>query len=292
MMIVLGLVGRGKWGSNYLRAVKDIPACRIAYIATRNYQTLVEHKDIDGIIIATPANSHYEISRFFLQQNIPLLIEKPLTTSYRDALKLQKLYKKRKSIVMVGHIYLHNPAFKEFRDAIPEIGELRYVLFESGNYGPFRNDVTALWDWGAHDVSMCLTIMQKDPIAVTAWGGDDIVMMRLDFARGTSAFITTARIFPERKRYCAAIGCKGSIVFDELAEEKVIRYTYIGAHRHVYHPYDQEEPLVCQLRHFTDAIKNHTRQDNDFLMGVRVVGILDAAQQSLKNHGKTIQIIA
>jgi len=291
-MTNLALIGVGKWGANYLRAIKHIPDCRIAYVCTHDYRRLAGNSDVDGVIVATPAETHFEIARFFLQKNIHLLVEKPLAITYRDALRLKMLYEKGSSMVMVGHIYVHNPAFCAFVSNVSTIGRIQYLMFESGNYGPFRKNTTALWDWGPHDISMCLTIMGEDPISVAAWGGDDMIEMRLDFSGDTSAVIRTGRLLPEKKKYCAAIGEKGNIVFDDLAENKVTRYTYSGSSHRSYPTYDQKEPLVEQLRYFVDAIRNQIRLDSDFLMGVRVVGVLDAAQQSLKSHGKTIQIIA
>lgn len=288
-MVTLALIGVGKWGSHYIRVAKKSTSCRIKYIVSRDYKKLISVGDIDGIIIATPASTHFKIAKFFLERNYNLLIEKPLVTSARDARVLSKVYEKGESTVMVGHIYLHNPAFETFVSLVPRLGTLRYLMFESGNWGPFRKDVSALWDWGPHDLSMCLSIMKKDPLRVTAWSvGGDMVFLRLDFDVGTLVFIQTGRLLPEKKRWVVAVGLTGGLVFDDTRGRKITLYK--GKQRlRSYPQYSQEEPLRRQLHAFCDAIRKRQRMDNDFSLGIRVAKILDLADQSIRHHGKTIQ---
>lgn len=295
-MITLALVGVGKWGSHYLNAVKDVSDCRIGYVCTRDYKKLIHASDIHGVIVATPAETHYEIARFFLQKSIPLLVEKPLVITYPDALRLQKLYEKSNSIVMTGHIYLHHPAFLKLTSLVPQLGRLQYIQFESGNFGPFRKHTSALWDWGPHDVSMCLALLDRDPVSLAVWGINplsqrkeeaDMMTMRIDFDDGVSVFVTTGRLLPEKKRKCTIVGSKGSVVFDDTAKQKLVMYK----NNHTSYPtYGHDEPLVSQLKVFVEAIKNNQRQKKDFFLSLRVVKLLHAAEQSLLRNGKTIQI--
>ncbi len=294
-MTTLALVGVGKWGTHYLDAVKDIPDCRIAYVCTRDYKKLILHPDIHGIIVATPAETHYDIARFFLPKSIPLLIEKPLTTSYHNALKLQNLYEKHNSMVMTGHIYLHHPAFLKLTSLVPQLGTLQYIQFESGNFGPFRTNTSALWDWGPHDVSMCLGLLSCEPVCVTAWGMNatqqkketDMIAMRIDFDDCISVFIYTGRLLPEKKRKCTIVGVKGAIVFDDIAQQKLVMYK---DNHQSYPAYGHDAPLVRQLNAFVRAIRSKQKNQQDFSLSFRVVKVLHAAEQSLQHHGKTIWI--
>lgn len=309
-MTTLALVGAGRWGSHYLRAVKEVNGCRLPYIAihhdeptigdkssyhfVRDFRDLVQYKDIDGIIIATPASTHFEIVKYFFKRNIHLLIEKPMTTSYRQALELQKIYKKCSACVHVGHIYLHNPAFQALCEEVSTIGRLKYILCESGNFGPFRPDVSALWDWGAHDVSMILSLVGRLPTSVAAWSlgssnrkqSSDIFFIRMVFASLIQAFISSGNLLPEKRRKVMAVGARGSIMFDDLAEKKVTRINSKNGQR-TYPFYEKEEPLVLQLRAFVSAIQKHER-DKEFTRNLDIIRVLDAAQQSITHEGKTI----
>lgn len=311
-MTTLALVGAGNWGSHYLRAVKKVIDCHLSYIVIhqnepeigdkksykliRDYRSLVRYKDIDGIIIATPASTHFEIAKYFLTRNIHLLIEKPMTTSYRQALDLLNVYKKSNVVVHTGHIYLHNPAFQTFRKEVSTIGKLTYILCESGNLGPFRRDVSALWDWGSHDVSMILSLVGRLPISVAAWSlgpgnqeqSSDIFFIRMVFTNHVQAYISSGNLLPEKRRRVIAVGTRDCIIFDDIAEKKVIRVN--RKNRQQSYPfYDKEEPLVRQLRAFVSAIQLHKR-DKDLAPSLDIIRVLEAAQRSITHEGKTIRL--
>lgn len=293
-MVTLALIGAGIWGSNYIRVAKKSGFCRIKYIASRDYKKLVRFPDIDGIIIASPSSTHFGIAEFFLERNYNLLIEKPLVINVSNAQVLSNLYKKRKSTVMVGHIYLYSGAFEKFRELIPSLGRLRYLQFESGNWGPFRKDAGALWDWGPHDLSMCLSVMKKDPVSIACWSNSnnappEMVLMRLDFDSSISAFVSTGRLRMKKTRKAFVVGSNGSLLFDDRAIPKLVLVDHARNVRS-YPAYDKEEPLKRQLIAFCDAIQQKRRRDENFFMGIRIVKLLDLLDRSLKNHGKTISI--
>src|SRR3989344_6498148 len=124
-MITLSLIGAGKWGKNYINTIHSLSFCELpdSYIKTKNYKELLNFNNIDGVIIATPASTHFQIAKAFLEKGFNVLIEKPLTTSYKAALKLYRIAEKTKSTVMVGHIFLYNPAFLKVKELIKSIGK-------------------------------------------------------------------------------------------------------------------------------------------------------------------------
>lgn len=266
-MIHLALIGVGKWGTNYLKSVELIRDCRIVATYTRNYRQILKNSNIDGVIIATPSETHYEVTRFFLEKNYNLLIEKPLVTSYRHAKELESMYLKSTSVVHVGHNYLFHPEFMKLSNE-----KLKYLHFHIGGYGPFRES-TALWDWGPHAVSMCLTLMGKEPERVTAWGNRmskdaDIIYAKLDYKEDFSAFITTGRMMPEKTRNISLVSTKKrmSVLLKDV------------------------NVLERQLQYFIDAVRKKQRNDKNFFLGVRVVKILHHLEQSLIHNGRTIEV--
>lgn len=309
-MTTLALIGAGKWGSHYLQAVKKINDCRLPYISIHHdepplydkssyhfvpdFRDLVRYKDIDGIVIATPASTHFEIATYFLKRNYHLLIEKPMTTSYRQALELQKIYKKNSAVIHVGHVYLHNSAFQALRKEVSTIGKLKYILCESGNFGPFRSDVSALWDWGAHDVSMTFSLVGRFPVSVAAWSlasgnqghYSDIFFIRMVFTNLVQAYISSGNLLPEKRRRVMAVGARESLLFDDLAEKKLTRINSIYGQRS-YPFYEKEEPLVRQLQAFVSAIQKNKR-DKEFARNLDIIRVLEAALRSITHEGKTI----
>ena len=182
-MITLALVGMGKWGINFLGAAEKVNDCRLKYICVHKsadlvpsgYVKVVGHKnlnkysDIQGVIIATPAKTHYQIAKDLLMQNYHLLIEKPLTTDYQQAAKLAQLQQKKKVQVLMGHTYLYHPTYKRARTQIERIGVIKQIEFVGYNARKLKKGLSCLWEWGPHGVILVRDLMGKNPTAVTAW---------------------------------------------------------------------------------------------------------------------------
>src|SRR5260221_7500713 len=117
-MITLGLIGKGAWGKNYIKTAKSISECTIpdAYIKTTDYKDLLTKKDIQGIIIATLASTHFKIAKDFLQAGFNILVKKPVTTSQKEIEELVILQQKIKSVAMVGHEFVFHPAFQKMKN--------------------------------------------------------------------------------------------------------------------------------------------------------------------------------
>ncbi len=238
-MITLALIGVGRWGGNFLNTVKRMNTCNIKYIASRsvktisqlpsqyikttNYKDFLKCSDIDGVIIATPGSTHYEIIKTFLSTKQPMLVEKPFTTNYKNALNIRKLVKGKPNI-MVGHIYLYNPAYLTVKKLVPRIGKLRYISFKGYNYGPFRNDMSALWEWAPHGVSICLDLIDDQPLEVTAWVLNslrpktklyDNIQIQLKFKNGIVSLLEFGWLYPYKRRELIIYGSKSTILFDD-----------------------------------------------------------------------------
>jgi predicted dehydrogenase len=290
-MINLALIGAGKWGRNYIKTIKRISQCNLKYIKTRNYKDLYKHNDIDGIILATPASTHFKIARDLLNRNYNLLIEKPVTTSLFDADKLKKIADEAGLIVMVGHIYLYNPAYLKAKQLVSKIGKIRYLDFVGMNFGPFRDDISALWDWAPHDLSMCLDIMGKTPRRITAWDVSnvrkrqktcDMTVIRLLYANGISAFIKVGSLSPVKKRKMTIVGHNGSIIFDDTADKKV---EYFNEQQEKSYPhYSFESPLRRQILEFTDCIKKNKKPPTNIGRAMQVIKLIEYAEKSICNN--------
>lgn len=307
-MIILALIGAGRWGRNYLSTIKNIPNAKIKYIAdfqplldissdyikVEDYKNFLDKKDIQGVIIATPAFSHFKIASEFINRKINVLIEKPFTTSLSDAVKLKALNEKTGSVVMVGHIYRYNPAFLKLNELLPKIGKIKSIKSQGMNFGPFRDDVSALWDYGPHDISMITSILDS-PISVSAKGlGDknsksyDNYSFKLKFSDNSFSTTTVGRKSKIKKRIFIVSGEKGEIVFDDLSKNK-LTLKILGENTQFPEISDQS-PLEAQLLEFIDCIAKNRKPSTDMEEGILTVKILETIDKSIKLNGKEVKI--
>lgn len=312
-MLQLALIGVGAWGRNYISTISSFNDCRIKYlcakteknlksisgnyIKTTNFRKLLKYSDIDGVIIATPDSTHYQIAKEFLKRGICLLIEKPLTTKYQDSLKLKSLKNDNKSKVLVGHVYLFDPAYVKARELIKEIGPIQYLSYEILNNGPHHTNISLLWYLGPHPISLLLDIYQQEPTEVSAWaleklkpgtGLPDLIFLNLKFSDQRQAFVKMSWLSPIKRRELMIVGKKSTIVYNDLNKNKV---TYYQNHLKIIYPsHGPELPLEVELREFIEAIKKGRdikKSNLDF--AVKVTKILHLAEQSII-QGKAIHI--
>lgn len=320
-MITLALIGAGQWGKNYINTIKSLPDCKLKYICAKNsqtlnlfpddyikitnYQDLFKCTDIDGIIIATPGATHFKIASELLKNGYNLLVEKPLTISYVETLQLKEIYDnlEKKPVILVGHIDLYNPPFVKLQEYINNIGEIRYLTFRGLNYGTFRNDISVIWEWGPHGVSMILGIMKQEPREVTAWAVSslqsnsklyDLAFIRLVFPNGVTAFIEISWLFPVKKRELVVVGSKDTIIYNNLAEKKITYFEDMGPEmtgdkfikkepKISYPSYSNELPLKLEILNFLQTIEGKKNQ-TDINQALLVSKILDLAEQSISKR--------
>lgn len=292
-MTTLALIGVGIWGKNYLHVVDSLDNCVIKYVCAQSQKTLdsLPNKyikmtssdklldlDIDGIIIASPASTHFEIAKKFLSQGCNLLIEKPLTTSYSQALELQHIWHIKKPKVLIGHIYLYNSAYQEFKKLfIRHIKTATSICFE-GLSSPIRHDVSVIWDWGPHPVSLLLDLVKQPIIEVRATGS--IENSNSNLYDTVSALILFAN------------GIEASIHISWLGTHKVRKLTIETKSRTMELDYIKTtgSALTGELIEFIEAIQNSKKIMSDISMGVEVVRILTAIEQSTMNGGQLVKL--
>lgn len=327
-MITLALIGIGEWGKNFISTIDSMSNCQIKYVCsktdeklrlldnsfykTTNYKDLFKFTDINGVIIATAGSTHFEIAKEFLQKGFNLLIEKPLALNYSDALKLKYLRDKNKVKVLVGHIYLFDPAYKTTKALFNKLGDIRYISYEGVNNGPYRDDMSILWDMGPHPISLILDLYQKDPVQIQAWALDrlrpkknllDIVFMNLKFSDGSGeVFVKISWLSPFKKRELIIVGSEDAIIYNDLNKNKVIYYKTMmpqikdstvikNNFEEVFPSYSIETPLEMEVKEFIEAIsENREVKISDLDFGVKVTRLLELVEQSLKDNGRVIDL--
>ena len=246
-------------------------------------------RELDGVVVASPSATHAAVALPYIEYGLPTFIEKPMATSVAEAEALRDAAERSGAPIFVGHLQLYNPAFRKALETLPALGAVRYLLFESMDSNP-RADSSVLWDWLPHHLSMARAIFGLDATSIQAWslaGGNSpqAAMSRFLFG-ATPVASVTSWLSPVRRRLMTAVCERGTLVFDDRAERKLVVYEALGG---ILHPaYVTEFPLTIELRTFCDAIFNGKSDRDHVGDGDAIVRIISSAEQSIQYDGATI----
>ena len=327
-MIKILLLGLGRWGVNHLRNLNNLPielfvaeisdqrlepARKLGLPADRlttNYKDFI--RKIDGVVVVTPAQTHFPLCKEFLEAGKDVFVEKPLTLANEEWKQLAEIAEKKKRILQVGHILRFDPATVWLRDAVQN-GEFGKVNMLRGHFGGFkrpRKDSGVMFADGIHFVDLFNFILGALPKSVLAMhrdfmgrGMDDVSLLSLEYDTRhgkTWATVENDYFIPGKFREVIVCGDKLSAVCDyNVAQYKIKTYenkhvregkdvkATEGAVRQVECP--PEEPLLAELRAFIDSIKTRAKPLADASAGYDAVRVLNAAQESVKT-GRAVEL--
>jgi predicted dehydrogenase len=291
--------------------------------ATSDLESVLDDEQVDAVVLATPVDSHHELARRALLAGKHVLVEKPLAHTSAQCLELIDLAAARSLTLMVGHVFLYNAAVRRMKEYIDsgELGEIRYVYSQRLNLGQVRSDVNALWNFAPHDLSILMYWLGAEPERVIARGYsyiqpeiEDVVFVTLDFPHQVGANAHISWLDPFKVRRMTVVGSEKMIVYDDVsADARIVLYDK-GVSRTrrpgneaaqslgTYETYgefqlllragdvlipkiDFVEPLRVECQHFVDCIRSGDRPLTDGESGMRVVRILEAAQDSMAAGG-------
>lgn len=322
------LLGVGRWGTNHLRLLQSLPVelfvaetapDRLAHAHTmgipkthllRDYREILAH--VDAMAVVTPADTHFELCREFLEVGKDVFVEKPITLRSEDARTLAEMADRYQRILQVGHIFRYDPASQWLRNKIQQ-GEFGKIKILRGNFSGFKRprlDTGVTFADGIHFIELFNYFMNRPPKKVTAVlkdfmgrGMDDasLVMMDYDGADGaTWATVESGYYFPGKFREVTVIGEKLSAVCDyNVAQYKIKTFenTFVkadgslkaveGTVRQIEFP--PEEPLLLELRSFIESVKTRKPPLADGRAGYEAVYVIEAVQESAKS-GRTIEL--
>jgi predicted dehydrogenase/acetyltransferase-like isoleucine patch superfamily enzyme len=324
----IAVIGAGYWGKNLIRnffelgslkavsdknssALKQIkelyPPCETCI----SLKDVISRDDIDGIVIATPAETHFLLARETLLSGKHVFVEKPMTLTEKDAEELIALAAKHKLILMVGHLLQYHPAFVKIKQmaSAGELGRINYIYSHRLNLGKIRREENILWSFAPHDISMILALAGEEPESVQATGGyylhkkiADVTTTHLEFSSGLKAHVFVSWLHPFKDQKLVVVGDQKMAVFDDTLpwEDKLLIYPHHvnwennlpvpsrGVPERVLISY--AEPLKVECRHFLDCIAGKKRPITDGIEGLQVLKVLNAAQHSLNENGSRIRL--
>lgn len=282
---------------------------------TTNCSDLLESKEIDAVAVVTPVCTHFDLAKAALQNGKHVFVEKPFTATARQAEELVELAERKNLKIMVDHTFLFTGAVRKIRELIDEgvLGDLYYYDSTRVNLGLFQHDVSVIWDLAPHDLSIMSFLIPEEPEAVVATGQShlnglvDVAFLTVYFPGNTIAHINVNWLSPVKVRTTLLGGEKKMLVWNDLeADEKLKIYdkgAQISNGQGLYDlmvsyrsgdmwapKVEQTEALKVELGHFVDCVLKDRTPLNDGIAGLRVVKLLEAADRSLKERGRAVQI--
>lgn len=331
----LAVIGAGYWGPNLIRNFSQLADCNLKAIADLEEENLrrisdsypkakktsltsevFQAEEIEAVVIATTAETHYELAREALEAGKDVFVEKPLTLDVQHGRELVELAEERGRILMVGHLLLYHPAVKRLKDYVDsgELGDLYYVYSTRVSLGQVRKSENALWSFAPHDVYVVTYLLDEKPEKVTATGESylrdgvfDVAFIALHFPDRKLAHIHVSWLDPHKIRKITLVGSRKMVVFDDTESAEKIRLYDKGVdYRPAFADYpeslslrigdihipkvDATEPLRLECQHFIDCVANRQRPLSDGENGLEVVEILKAAQRSLDAGGQPVEL--
>jgi predicted dehydrogenase len=288
---------------------------------TTDASELMTSPKIDAVAIVTPVHTHFALAKRALEHGKHVFIEKPFTTTTAQAEELIELATRRNLTIMVDHTFLFTGAVRKIRQLMDEgvLGDIYYYDSTRVNLGLFQHDVSVVWDLAPHDLSIMDFLIHDKPEAVIATGEThlnglvDVAYITVYFPGNTIAHINVNWLSPVKIRTTLIGGEKRMLVWNDLeADEKLKIYdkgVAVNGHGNgngkqglydllvsyrsgdMWAPrVEQTEALKVELSYFVECVRTTQTPINDGVAGLRVVQLLEAADRSLKERGKTITL--
>ena len=335
------LIGYGYWGRNLARNIDAADSLDLVAVvetdetaraaAARTYPhdqvyTQIEHlmgdPRVEAVAIATPAVRHAEVALAALETSRHVFVEKPLATSVEDCELMVKLAERQRRTLMVGHTFLYSAPVRRLREYIEadELGAVKYIYSQRLSLGRIRRDCNALWNFGPHDISIMMYLLDAKPVEVSTRsysfigkGVDDVGFASLTFASGVVCNVQCSWIDPRKVRLVTVVGDRKMAVYDDVSPDQKLQLVDSGvAHStnstigefdslgefqwrtrtgDVLIPHiEMIEPLLVEMTEFGEACRTGRTPLTDGRHGRDVVRILTALDESAGRRGAPVEV--
>jgi UDP-2-acetamido-3-amino-2,3-dideoxy-glucuronate N-acetyltransferase len=323
----IAVIGCGYWGKNLVRNFAELGALNtICDVETgilkqfkalypevntvTDYHQVLADQNIQGVVITTPAASHYALVREALFSGKDVFVEKPLALTIKEGEELVRLAEEENNILMVGHLLEYHPAVVRLKEIIDrgELGRINYIYSNRLNLGKIRTEENILWSFAPHDISIILLLLGEMPQEISAHGGyylhqdiADVTLTTLGFKNGIRAHIFVSWLHPYKEQKLVVVGDRKMALFDDTnPKDKLFLYSHEIEwvdRKPVPHQKQPElvevsldEPLRIECQDFIECIKDRRRPKVDGRKGLQVLEVLSYSQRSLEEKGKVISV--
>ena len=315
------VIGAGRWGINHIKTllelgvlsgivdknleiIKSLSEKYPKVIFFDNVEDAIKEK-FDGFVVATPPNTHFQITKFLLNNNKPVLVEKPLTLSLKEGEKIKAICDNLNGKLIVGHLLLFHPGIEKMKALIKDniIGEIQYIYSNRLNLGVVRKEENVFWSFAPHDISLFQYFNDSFPLEINSDGGaflqkniHDSTITYLKYPNGVHGHIYVSWLHPFKEHRIVIIGSKGSLHFEDYPEKKLLFYEkkinsksdeiLLSNKPSRLIEFDQTKPLMNELKYFIEVIKGKRVLKATINEGLEVVKILELASNSLETKNK------
>jgi predicted dehydrogenase len=323
----VALAGCGDWGRNLARnlyqmghlvavcdenpaVLREVKRAYPGVAVARRLGALLGRRGVTAVAVAAPAEQHHALARQALLAGKDTFVEKPLALRVADAEELIRLARRRRRILMVGHILEYHPAIRKLRDLVRkgELGAIHYLYSTRLNLGKVRKEENILWSFAPHDLSVLLLLVGALPEWASTTGQHylqhevaDVTMTCLGFPGKVRAHVFVSWLHPFKEQKLVVVGSRRMAVFDDVAKEGKLRIFDKGIEWRDGRPVTRQtaestlffpeiEPLREELAHFVDCVRTRRRPRTDGRNGLRVLRVLDACQRSMEGGGHPVRL--
>ncbi|MBI4676270.1 MAG: Gfo/Idh/MocA family oxidoreductase [Elusimicrobia bacterium] len=330
------VVGCGRWGPLHVRTFNSLPGARVVAAVDTDRERLGRIRQLypwtrcgtdlartlgsvkaDAAVIATPSSTHFDLVRWSLGRGLHVLCEKPLCLRAAQALELGALARRKRRILMTGHVFLFNPGIVKLKELVDsgELGDIHYLSFTRTNLGPIRGDVNVAYDLASHDVSIANWLLGAEPLKASATGGvylqegiHDVFFATLTYPDRKLVHIQGSWLNPKKVRQLTVVGGKKMVSWDDLELNTPLAVYDRGAHvTPEYSSYGEflrvsmwdadvrlpkvatVEPLKVQNEHFLQAVRAGRLGRCDAGFSAGVVRVLEAINESMAKEGAPVR---
>ncbi len=310
----IALVGSGNWGKNIARNLHEMGYLACIYdsneklseklsddynLPTFELNKIIEDKNINAIVIASPAITHKDLAVQALKNDKDVFIEKPFCLSLHDAKTISELATNRDRVLMIGHLLNYHNAFIKMKELLQKekIGILQNIRANRLAFGAIRSVESVIYDLSVHDISMILSITEEIPIDVNVQSihhhnniGPDAISVKLSFSKGLTALINSDWMCPYKEHKFSVTGTKGSLIFDDTKtwSEKLLYNPSFVTSKNIIEPLPIEkikiqanEPLKSELKEFINCIYSRKSPLTDHNEAMKVQTVMDMIDKKI-----------
>lgn len=311
------VVGCGLWGRNIVRnfynlgalhSVCDLDTENLKMInelypeveTTSDFNSILSNPEITALCIVTPSHTHFNLVKKAILAGKHVYVEKPISTSSKEAKELKELAQEVGVKLLVGHLLLYHPAVNRLKMLIAEgvLGEIKYAQSDRLNINYFKNDRSVMWDLAPHDVSMIAHVTGKAPLKVLNATGVasefdnicDITHLTIEFEDGVIGQVSDSWIHPQKRVTLLVRGTKATAILDDTIQEGKLKvYDNKKGSQNEIEVFDylEIEPLKLECQHFLNCIENDKTPRSDGENGYMIVKILESAENMMLGANKT-----
>ena len=322
----LAVIGCGYWGKNLVRVFAQLGALRMVCDADPQCRQMatklapgaevvadieaVFASDVSAIVLATPAETHYQLALGALEAGKDLFVEKPLALTYEEGAALVRMAKRKERILMVGHVLEYHPAIVRLLELVRtgELGKVRYIYSNRLSLGKVRREENILWRFAPHDIAVTLRILNAMPYQVVSCGGNyvqpniaDVTVTNLLFDNGVRAHIFVSWLHPFKEQRLVVVGSRRMASYDDVAKKLILHDQHVEVTNGFPHPikgegaevsFSRKEPLMLEGEAFLQAIESRRPALTDGESALRVLKVLQEAQRSLITNGAIVNLFS